>query len=312
VNKLEVLQSAFGNYSCEGHNYLFFCPSCSHHKPKLSINIEKGVYRCWVCGQAGSIDWLIKKYANRTQRKYWQEITGKVDFAIANSIERAFLPEIPSRPEEISLPEGFMSLTHEDVHILASEPMKYLHSRGIGKKEILRWRMGFCSEGKYKNRVIIPSIGADGKINYFVGRNIGQYGAHYLSPAEISKDMIIFNELDIDWREPVTLVEGVFDAIKAGENAIPMLGSVLAPKTRLFQELIQHNPVVYVSLDANARRKEGKVIKQLLEYDVRVYKVGIPASDPGELPIGEFSKYKSSATLMNSSSVLLSALGEIT
>ena len=43
---------------------------------------------------------------------------------------------------------------------------------------------------------------------------------------EASRD-IVFNQLYLDFDEDLTIVEGVFDAIIAGPNAVPILGSTL-------------------------------------------------------------------------------------
>ena len=55
----------------------------------------------------------------------------------------------------------------------------------------------------------------------------------YLNPPA-DRD-IIFNELYIDWDSDIILVEGAFDAIKAGPNSIPLLGSTLREESSLFQ-----------------------------------------------------------------------------
>jgi hypothetical protein len=38
----------------------------------------------------------------------------------------------------------------------------YLRKRRIGPKEILRYSIGYCVDGIYSNRVIIPSSSYDG------------------------------------------------------------------------------------------------------------------------------------------------------
>ena len=47
-----------------------------------------------------------------------------------------------------------------------------------------------------------------------------------------AKSKIIFNELYIDWNEDLTLTEGVFDAIIAGQNSVPILGSSLKQQVK--------------------------------------------------------------------------------
>jgi len=108
-------------------------------------------------------------------------------------------------------------------------PLKYLKDRGIDKKDILKWKIGFCSEGPYQGRIIIPSFNENGDLNYFIARTFTDNYKRYLNPP-VSRD-IIFNELYVDFDKEVTIVEGAFDAVKA-ENAIPILGSTIRETSR--------------------------------------------------------------------------------
>ena len=81
---------------------------------------------------------------------------------------------------------------------------------------------------------------------------------------------IIFNEFDIDFSKPLVLVEGVFDAIVAGDNAIPILGSTLREDSKLFQAIAIHDTPVYVALDPDAEKKAQWIIRSMLKYDLEV------------------------------------------
>ena len=107
----------------------------------------------------------------------------------------------------------------------------------------------------------------------------------------VSKN-IVFNELFIDWDSDLTIVEGVFDAIVAG-NAIPILGSTISEKSKVFKEIVKNDTPIYLALDADAEKKALFLTKQLLEYGVELYKVEIdPFSDVGEMSKIEFEKRK--------------------
>ena len=90
----------------------------------------------------------------------------------------------------------------------------------------------------------------------------------YLNPP-ISKN-VVFNELFIDWDEPVVLVEGLFDAIVAGQNAIPILGSTLREKSKLFQAIVINDSPVYLALDEDAKKKQDYIVKLFFKYDVEI------------------------------------------
>ena len=90
----------------------------------------------------------------------------------------------------------------------------------------------------------------------------------YLNPS-ISKN-VVFNELFVDWDEPVVLVEGLFDAIVAGQNAIPILGSTLREESKLFQAIVLNDTPVYLAMDNDAKKKQEKMIRTMFKYDIEM------------------------------------------
>jgi len=149
---------------------------------------------------------------------------------------------------------------------------------------IQRYSIGYCEEGKYANRVIFPSYDQKGQLNYFTARAIyDSMGLKYLTP-RASKIELIFNELFLDFSEPIILTEGVFDSIRI-ENAIPLLGSTLSRHSLLFKRIVESKPLVYVALDKDAKQKALKIIKQLSEWNVDTKYVDLNKwNDLGEIP----------------------------
>ena len=132
----------------------------------------------------------------------------------------------------------------------------------------------------------------------FIARSFVGHQRRYLNPPT-DRD-IVFNELNIDWDEPIILVEGVFDAIAAGENAIPILGSTLREKSRLFQAIALHDTPVYMALDQDAEKKAEWIIKTMLRYDLEVFKIPIDDEDVGEMGNQEFKQRFDKAQLIKS------------
>ena len=152
---------------------------------------------------------------------------------------------------------------------------------------------------EYYERVIIPSFNKEGYINFFVSRTYRDGFPKYKGPA-IQKSYIIFNELYIDWNKPIVLTEGIFDAIVAGENAVPLLGSSLQEDHLLFERITKENTVVYIALDSDAQKKEMKIADKLMSYGVEVWKINIsPFKDVGEMTREEFLKRKKEAIYLN-------------
>jgi len=299
--KLKILSDILGRSYRAGSEHLYACPKCSHHKMKLSVNLSKNKFKCWICDYAGhSIRRLVKSCGSFTQLADWDRLDGKTDISL---FEQLFAIEDLEPEPTVELPEEFVTLTSKKLPLSVKPALEYLKRRGITKDDILRWKVGCCTRGSYGERVVVPSFGESGKLNYFVGRSYSNNWKKYDQPA-VSRD-IVFNHLYIDWDSDIIIVEGVFDAMVAGANSVPILGSVLKENSKLFQEIVKHDATVYVALDPDAERKALKLIKQLLEYGIELYKVDIhPYSDVGEMFKDEFSKRKAQAIPMTENNYL--------
>ena len=123
---------------------------------------------------------------------------------------------------------------------------------------------------------------------------------------------IIFNELFLDFTEDLVIVEGVFDAMKAGMNSVPLLGSTLSIKSKLLKEIVKYDTPVYLALDSDAERKSIEVIKELLRYGLEVHKVDTSGyADVGEMSKETFQQRKQQALLINSNNFLSYQLSRV-
>ena len=291
--KIEILKNILGRYFNESQDQkLFHCPKCEHHKKKLSVNIAKNMFKCWVCEWSGrDIYSLVKRYGSYTDKKNWRQLTNKVE--VQNFYETLFGAQ-EEEQQNIALPEGFISLVNKTLPSTSLYPLNYLFSRGLTKKDIIRWKIGYVPEGEYEGRVIIPSFDNHGKLNYFIARAYDGHWKRYKNPK--SKRNIIFNEINLNIKQDIVLVEGVFDAIKAGQNSIPLLGSTLNEKSKIFDLIIGNNLSVYLALDKDAKKKTSKIIDSLLRHDVDTYLIDLgDYSDVGEMTHEKFAIAKSNA-----------------
>ena len=304
TKKLEILKEILGPCTRSGNEYLFKCVYCNHHKKKLSVNLVKDKLKCWICDAAGSTHRLVRRRGNFLQQQRWRELTGIVEVSeFEKIILEQSLPELTEQETILELPEEFVSLCNNNDSLVNTQPLGYLSKRGIERRDILRWKIGYCSEGQYAGRIIIPSFNMEGKPNYFIARSYDKNVRKYMNPPE-SKN-IIFNELMIDWDDDIVLTEGVFDAIKIN-NSVPILGSTLREESKLFQQIIKHDSAVYMALDPDAETKEFKMIENLLKYGIEVYKVPIkPYKDAGEMSHEEFLERKKKAALIKNTDYLL-------
>ena len=298
----KILHETLGNYSDKGSELLFACPSCGHHKRKFSVNLDKNVFKCWICDYYGrNIRRIVRRFGSYLQLQKWDQITDRTDLSRFSEL---FMEEGPSAGEaKLELPEEFVSLANKELPLSANQPLRYLHSRGVTKMDIVRWKIGFCYDGIYGGRIVVPSFGITGHPNYFVSRTYTDHRMKYKNPSA-SKN-VVFNDLFINWNDDLTIVEGVFDAINAG-NAVPILGSTLREDSDLLRKIVRNDTPCYIALDPDAANKERRVIQTLLRYDVELYKIDVSGyDDVGSMPKNVFAERKRASKYIDRDNYLL-------
>tara|TARA_B100000749_G_scaffold32801_1_gene22789 strand:+ start:277 stop:1209 length:933 start_codon:yes stop_codon:yes gene_type:complete len=303
--KLKILSAVLGDYYHSRDEFLFRCPYCQHHKRKMSVNLEKGFFKCWVCDTRGkSLYRLVRKFGDHHHKKEWSSLTAQIDYT---QLEDLF-GENEIIKQTLDLPREFVSLANKDIPPTGFAARNYLKQRGLTKNDLVWWKIGFCHQGEYEGRIIIPSFNDDGDVNYFVSRSYDKkFFPKYKNPP-VNKN-IVFNDLFIDWSSDIVLVEGVFDAIRAGRNSIPLLGSTLNDESKLLSRIVQEDSAVYIALDPDAWKKEMRIIETLLKFDIEVWKIDVgDYEDVGAMPTETFQKAKQDAKKINFDNFLAASL----
>ena len=308
--KLSILHNILGRSFNSNEEHLFTCPYCGHHKNKFSVNVEKNVYKCWICDARGkNLFRVIRRFGSFSQQEKWKELSGHQEDL--GEFDRLFEVEVvvEQREQILEMPQGFKSLTIPSSSKSYIKALRYLAERGIGKYDILRWKMGYTTEGPFKNRVIIPSFNGQGDLNYFIARTFADDYRRYMNPP-VSRN-IVFNELYVDFEEEVTIVEGVFDAIKA-HNAVPILGSTIRETSKLFRKIANNDTPVLMALDPDAKKKSEFIKKLFLKYGVEVREIEYPDErDIGDMSKEEVSVLSQNAKFVKSYDSLINAISAI-
>ena len=275
VNLLNRVIGNRGRLLKKANEYMYWSPFTSHHKPKLQINAKTGKWHCWVSNQGGhNLFQLFKKLkANREQFTELGELVGSPKSLSLSSNRDKVKDKI------LRLPNEFKPMWSNGGSIIQKHSWVYLQNRGITKGDILRYGIGYCEEGLYANRVIIPSYDSDGELNYFVGRSIYKDGMKYKNPP-VSKNVIGF-DLFINWAEPIVLCEGVFDAIAIKRNAIPLFGKTV-PKILMKKIYEKCVSTIYILLDRDALKDSIKMIDDFMKNGINVYFVNLEEGDPSD------------------------------
>ena len=266
-------------------NMAYKCPSCNHHKPKLEVNFTESKeghnpWHCWVCGKKGkSISYLLR-IAGASQDKINEAKS------LSKNTDDTYVPKSEAL---ITLPDGFIGLNNVDnSDIMARHALAYLKNRSVSKHDILKYNIGYCKSGLYKNMVIIPTYDADVRLNYFTARSFEKEPyVKYRNP-QSSRD-VIPNEHLINWNIPIILCEGPFDAIAIKRNAIPLLGKNIQKNLmkKIVTSLVDK---IYIALDRDAIKQALKFCEKLLAEGKEVYLVDMQDKDPSEMGFENFTR----------------------
>ena len=273
VNLLNRVLNSTGRKLKKQNEYMYWSPYVSHHKPKLQINIQTQKWHCWVSNVGGrTLFQLLKKVG--ASHQHYDELRELVDTKTY----------VNTRTQEtkvsLSLPPEFKPLWNGNDGIVKRHALSYLYKREITDSDILKYNIGYCDEGIYSNRIIIPSYDSDGQLNFFVGRDIYNSKMKYRN-CTTTKDIIGF-DLFINWDEPIILCEGVFDAMAFKRNAIPLFGKTVMNK--LQKKIIESNvKKIYLALDNDALEDAIKISDNFINNGIDVRMIKFKEKDPSEI-----------------------------
>jgi DNA primase len=277
----------------KGNELAFHCPFCNHHKPKLQVNTETQKWHCWTCNSGGKkLTSLLRKLdVDRKTISLIREIYGDSNWTPQQ--------EDAETKVFISLPKEFISLAEEPKGFNPEykHAMFYLTQRGIGIKDIIKHNIGYCKEGLYARRVIIPSYNSDGSLNYFVSRSYySEEKMKYKNPP-ISKNIICF-ESQINWNEPIIL------------NAIPLLGKF--PSKQLVENIFLSGVSdIVISLDNDAINEALKAADYFRKNGINVKMMYLKDKDASDMGYVKFYEELKKTKEFSSEELLLNKINQL-
>jgi hypothetical protein len=265
--RCEAVAAALRESSREsGVNALALCPFCVSSKTggathSLSVNRTTGAYWCHRC-----------------------EVRG---YLRGDEYEAPTTPTPTAAPTTVVHPDGFLPLWDGDVAQAESlaDARTYLTKRGCGPALWGRHRVGVVLDGYYARRVVVSIADGDGRLRGWVARAYDPWphARPYLYAPGMPRAELLFNRaaLDVATDVPVLVVEGVFDAMPFGDDAVAVLGK--PSEAQVLQLLRAHRPVCVV-LDGDAWC-EGQALAMRLRFDgARAGAVRLPPrTDPDEV-----------------------------
>jgi len=289
---LGLLESVLGRSRPDknGKDHAFYCPVCKHKNPKLIVNVISGQYNCWTCHpptKGKTPVSLLKRLQVSSEvllemKKYFKNDKSKVEDYVQTVV---------------TLPQEFISLSiiPKNINLDYRRAMAYLKKRNISDLDIKKYNIGYCPTGRYRNRVIIPSYNKNGQINYFIGRSYEADAFLKYDAPSCSKSDIIGFEFLINWKIPVILCEGSFDAIAIKRNVIPLFGKTI-PKALMMKLVESEVKTVYLALDRDALKESMTYAENLINMGKEVYLIELNGKDPSDLGFENITKLLHKAT----------------
>lgn len=300
--------------------YILVCPDCQ--KPKLAPNVETRVWRCFVCGDAGrDAASLIAKVEGRMFHEALQQVmsghqqaVGRIDAVDKRLGERAERKRVEI-PKAMAWPDGYHSLVGypESTALVDwwAKAVAYCRFRGIEDYVVQEMQLGFCTRGRFKNRLIFPVFDSGGRLVFYQGRAMWPPMAHKryiktLSPKledgyAGASDVLLNLSYLLSKGSPerVLVVEGPVDCAHAWPDCVATFGKQISARQ---MQLLIRSGIKQIDLgwdpeELASTEKQAALLSDL--FEVRIVQWP-PGRDPGDLTKEQIEHYRQRAPIWGS------------
>lgn len=270
---------------------------------KLEINLNEDMFSCWRCHYSGKVLKILREHGTASQKRKYADLCGLKLSAF----------EDKGKEEPLVLPPEFQFVFDSESD-QAFDAKEWLRELNIKRNVVYQNRICVATRGEYRNRIIFPSFDELGDLNYFVTRHLYEQNEYKWLKCRRSSKKFIFNELFIDWKKPIVLVETTkvylkyFDEI---ENMVVCNGSYLSKDYELFKKIvIEDCPKVFVAFDEDAKDEAFQTLKNLDEFGVNSFYVEV-SGQTDELSVDDFEDSISNAKAFEMHALLKNKIGNL-
>jgi hypothetical protein len=236
------------------------CPTCG--KRKLTVDVERGIWHCWVC-QAYRLDDQGKKRAVRGAGDLASLLVLVDGMHIGQALQVVETAQDPglrrqsvARLEPAVVQEGRGALGWRSASglgpvapiappegwqpIARAEDWSYLARRGLTMKHVRRMALVVCTEGRYAGRLVFPVL-EGGQLVYWQARAMWEAEEHpagagpyvkSLNPpySGVGKSDVLLGLDEARQHPRVAVVEGPIDQAHAGPASVATFGKEISMK----------------------------------------------------------------------------------
>lgn len=235
-----------------GKNYFGICPFHDDHNPSMSVSPEKGVYKCFVCGNAGNVFNFVMEYEKVSFYEAVKIVADKIGISIDISTSKKENTKKSPLYDIYNIAYKFYQNNLNTVY--GKDAKKYLLNRKIDEDVIKNFNIGLslsdselCNALKskgfkdddivssgvavqngnniydiYKNRIMFPLYDLEGNVVGFSGRIYNQKSeSKYINTKEteiFKKGELLYNyhiaKKEARKEKNIIVVEGFMDVIR--------------------------------------------------------------------------------------------------
>ncbi|GIO13362.1 DNA primase [Cohnella xylanilytica] len=310
------------------------CPFHSEKTPSFTVTPEKQIYHCYGCGKGGNVIKFVMEMENETFPEAVKRLAEEAGIAVTWSTVKEGEELSPRQKERETLVEAHGYATKLYHYVLrntaAGKPaMDYLRSRGFSDKLIEEFGIGYApsrwdtltqalqrngfelpemerggllsrrqeGEGyvdRFRDRIMFPIHGGDGRVIAFAGRLMSAGQPKYLNSPEtplFAKSRTLYRLPEargaIRKTRQVVLFEGYVDVIKAWSagvtNGVATMGTALTAEHAALLRRFADEAILCYDGDDAGQAAAAKSLPLLENAGFRV-RVGLlpPGMDPDE------------------------------
>ena len=261
-----------------GKNYFGVCPFHDDHNPSMSVSPEKGVYKCFVCGNAGNVFNFVMEYEKVSFYEAVKIVADKIGVSIDISTSKKENTKKSPLYDIYNIAYKFYQNNLNTVY--GKDAKKYLLNRKIDEDVIKNFNIGLslsdselCNALKakgfkdddivssgvavqngnniydiYKNRIMFPLYDLEGNVVGFSGRIYNQKSeSKYINTKEteiFKKGELLYNyhiaKKEARKEKNIIVVEGFMDVIRLSTIGIVNVVATMGTAVTKYQlNLIQ-------------------------------------------------------------------------
>ena len=261
-----------------GKNYFGICPFHDDHNPSMSVSPEKGVYKCFVCGNAGNVFNFVMEYEKVSFYEAVKIVADKIGVSIDISTSKKENTKKSPLYDIYNIAYKFYQNNLNTVY--GKEAKKYLLNRKIDEDVIKNFNIGLslsdselCNALKakgfkdddivssgvasqngnniydiYKDRIMFPLYDLEGNVVGFSGRIYNQKSeSKYINTKEteiFKKGELLYNyhiaKKEARKEKNIIVVEGFMDVIRLSTIGIVNVVATMGTAVTKYQlNLIQ-------------------------------------------------------------------------